>query len=309
MSGENADVFGNMREYGMKKELITQLHYDFESVAQNSENVEFWYARDLQKLLGYEKWENFLKVIAKAKESCLNSGQNVGDHFPDLRKMVSLGSGSAREIEDIKLTRYACYLIVQNGDPRKSEIAFSQTYFAVQTRRQEIIEQRLADIERLQAREKLSHSERQLSGILFERGVDSQGFARIRSKGDQALFGGHTTLQMKDKLGVPEKRALADFLPTIAIKAKDFANEITTFNTVRDDLHGEPVIAAEHVKNNTDVRDLLKQRNIYPEQLSSAEDIKKVSRKISTENKKLTKAGGAINKAAWSNWKILKNII
>lgn len=274
----------------MKKELIIQLHQNFESVAQNSESVEFWYARDLQKLLGYEKWENFLKVIGKAKESCINSAQPTEDHFPDVRKMVSLGSGSIREIDDIKLTRYACYLIAQNGDPRKIEIAFAQTYFAVQTRKQEIIEQRLADIERLQARDKLTHSEKQLSGILFERGVDSHGFGRIRSKGDQSLFGGHTTMQMKDKLGVPENRALADFLPAITIKAKDFANEITTFNTVRDDLHGETIISAEHIKNNTDVRDLLRQRNIYPEQLPPAEDLKKVGRKISAENKKLIKA-------------------
>lgn len=192
----------------MKKEIIAQLHHDFENVIQKDTEVEFWYARDLQKLLGYEKWENFLKVIAKAKESCENSKHNSKDHFPDVRKMVSLGSGSQREVDDIKLTRYACYLIAQNGDPRKSEIAFAQTYFAVQTRKQEIIEQRLAEVERLQARDKLSISEKKLSGVLFERGVDSQGFARIRSKGDQALFGGYTTQQMKGKLGIADNRPL-----------------------------------------------------------------------------------------------------
>lgn len=275
----------------MKKELVAQLHHAFENIIQKDEKIEFWYARDLQKLLGYEKWDNFLKVVIKAKSACLTSKHNVIDHFADISKMVSLGSGSRRKIDDIKLTRYACYLIAQNGDPRKTEIAFAQTYFAVQTRKQEIIEQRLAEIERLQAREKLSQSEKLLSGILFERDVDNQGFARIRSKGDQALFGGHTTQQMKDKLTIPENRTLADFLPTITIKAKDFANEITIFNTARDNLQGEQPISQEHVKNNTDVRTLLTQKNIYPETLPPAEDIRKIGRKIKSEGKKLEKIG------------------
>lgn len=205
--------------------------------------------------------------------------------------MVAIGSGSVREVDDIQLTRYACYLIAQNGDPRKVEIAFAQTYFAVQTRKQEIIEQRLAEVERLEAREKLSYSEKKLSGILFERGIDGQGFARIRSKGDEALFGGHSTSQMKKKLRTPENRALADFLPTITIKAKDFANEITSFNTQRDSLYGEQTVTHEHVKNNTAVRNLLKKKNIYPEQLPAAEDIKKVGRKIKSACKQLAKSG------------------
>lgn len=275
----------------MKKEIVIQLHNAFESIVQHEEKIEFWYARDLQKLLGYEKWNNFQKVIDKAKEACLNSKHSINDHFADAGKMVPLGSGDQIEVDDIKLTRYACYLIAQNGDSRKTDIAFAQTYFAVQTRKQEIIEQRLDEIERLQAREKLSHSEKILSGIIFERGVDSQGFARIRSKGDQALFGGHTTQNMKDLLHVPEGRALADFLPTITIKAKDFANEITSFNTKRDNLQGEDQISHEHVKNNTDVRNLLTQKNIYPEKLPPAEDVKKVGRKIKSENKKLEKMG------------------
>ena len=274
----------------MEKELITQLHNGFECVAKREEDVEFWYARDLQELLGYEQWRNFLKVVDKAKDACSNSGHSIADHFADVSKMVPLGSGSQRTVDDVKLTRYACYLIAQNGDSRKNEIAFAQTYFAVQTRKQEIIEQRISEIERLQAREKLSESEKQLSGIIFERGVDGQGFARIRSKGDQALFGGNTTQQMKDKLGVPENRALADFLPTITIKAKDFANEITTFNSVRDNLRGEQLIAQEHVKNNSTVREALKQSNIYPESLPPAEDIKKIDRKIKSESKKLPKS-------------------
>lgn len=273
----------------MKKELVVRLHAAFEQYAHAESEVEYWLARDLQILLGYERWENFFNVIEKAKISCQNSKQAVEDHFRDVTKMVSIGSGVPRDIGDIKLTRYACYLIAQNGDPRKNEIAFAQTYFAVQTRKQEIIEQRLAEVERIQAREKLNSSEKQLSGVLFERGVDSQGFARIRSKGDQALFGGHTTHMMKTKLGIPEKRPLADFLPTITIKAKDFANEITNFNVVRDDLRSEPTITHEHIKNNSDVRKLLTKRNIQPENLLAAEDIKKIERKVSSENKRLSK--------------------
>ena len=215
--------------YFMKTEMIAQLHQDFESVVQKDDNIDFWYARDLQKLLGYNEWRNFCLVVDKAKITCKNSNHSITDHFVDVNKMVGLGSNSKREIEDIRLTRYASYLIAQNGDPRKVEIAFAQTYFAVQTRRQEIIEQRLAEIERLQAREKLTLSEKQLSGVLFERGVDGQGFARIRSKGDEALFGGNTTQQMKRRLNISENRPLADFLPTITIKAKDFANETSSF--------------------------------------------------------------------------------
>ncbi|MES2217288.1 MAG: DNA damage-inducible protein D [Pseudomonadota bacterium] len=274
----------------MEKEIITQLHNGFEGAAKREDEVEFWYARDLQELLGYEQFRNFLKVVDKAKEACLNSKHHTEDHFADVSKMVPLGSGSQRKVEDIKLTRYACYLIAQNGDPRKTEVAFAQTYFAVQTRKQEIIEQRISEVERLQAREKLSQSEKLLSGILFERGVDGQGFARIRSRGDKALFGGNTTQQMKGRLGVPENRALADFLPTITIKAKDFANEITTFNAVRDNLKGEQPITEEHIKSNTTVRNALRQSNIYPENLPPSEDVKKIDRKIKSENKRLPKS-------------------
>lgn len=273
----------------MKKELISTLHQNFESVAHTSKKTEFWYARDLQNLLGYTEWRNFIIAIEKAKKACQTSKQHLPDHFVDVNKMVEIGSVTQRQIADIKLSRYACYLIAQNGDPRKPEIAFAQTYFAVQTRKQEIIEQRLAEIERLQAREKLTLSEKQLSTIIFERGIDHQGFGRIRSKGDTALFGGRSTQQMKNKLQIPENKPLADFLPTITIKAKDFANEITTFNVVRDDLRDEPAITQEHVKNSKDVRTLLAKRHIYPETLPPSEDIKKIARKVSAENKKLAK--------------------
>lgn len=277
----------------MEKDIIVRLHKDFEKsiYKQQGTKLEFWLARDLQNLLGYARWENFAKVIEKAKTSCKTAGFEVTDHFLDITKKVSLGSGAEREIDDIALTRYACYLIAQNGDPSKDQIAFAQTYFAVQTRKQEIIEKRIAEIERLNARRKLSLSEKELSGIIYERLSDEKSFGRIRSKGDMALFGGRTTKQMKQKLDIPKSRALSDFLPTITIKAKDFANEITNFNIKRDDLRTEPGITREHVKNNQEVRKLLIKRNIKPEELPPAEDAKKIERKLAAEQKKLiTKA-------------------
>lgn len=272
----------------MKKEVIVRLHASFEELVHKDEDSgEYWLARDLQELLGYAKWENFAKVIDKARTACEGSGYDSEDHFLDVRKMIDLGKGATRAIDDIALTRYACYLIAQNGDPSKEAIAFAQTYFAVQTRKQELIEQRLAEMERLSARKKLTLSEKELSGIIYERVGDQMSFARIRSKGDTALFGGHTTQDMKTRLGVPDARPLADFLPTITIKAKDFANEITNFNIKRDGLNTEPTIAGEHVKNNRDVRDLLLKRGIQPESLPAAEDLKKVERRVQSEAKKL----------------------
>jgi DNA-damage-inducible protein D len=271
----------------MKKELITGLFEKFEQACYIFKDVECWSARELQEILGYSKWENFSKVIDKAKIACESSGVEVSHHFPDIRKMIDLGKGAQREIEDVALTRYACYLVAQNGDPAKSEVAFAQTYFAVQTRKQEIIEQRLLDVARVSAREKLSTSEKKLSGIIYERGVDDKGFAIIRSKGDQALFGGFSTNDMKHKLKVPDNRPLADFLPTLTIKAKDFAIELTSHNVVEKDLKGNEKISKEHVDNNLAVRKILHERGVKPEQLPPSNDVKKLKRKLYSDEKKI----------------------
>lgn len=273
----------------MKQDLVRQYCTSFDSITKLREGVEYWHARELQERLGYAKWDNFLQVVEKAKIACKSSGQSVADHFADVGTMVDLGSGAQRQVDDIALTRYACYLIAQNGDPRKSEVAFAQTYFAIQTRKQELIEQRLEEVERLEAREKLSGSEKTLSGIIFERVKNEKSFGIIRSKGDAALFGGKTTQDMKRQLGVPDSRALADFLPAITIKAKDFANEITNFNIKQKDLRTEGGITREHVQNNTDVRKLLGDRGIRPESLPPAEDIKKLERRVESEKKALPK--------------------
>ncbi|WP_158861262.1 DNA damage-inducible protein D [Lunatibacter salilacus] len=263
----------------MKSEEIRDLFSQFEAAASEVEGVECWSARELQNLLGYSKWENFEKVIQKAKDACRNAGELNENHFPDIKKMVEIGSKTERPVDDIALTRYACYLIAQNGDSRKEEIAFAQNYFAVQTRRAELVEQRILEFERVRAREKLSQTERQLSGILYERGVDNQGFEIIRSKGDQALFKLNTQM-LKRKMGVPVSRPVADFLPTISIKAKDLAAEMTGLNVQSKDLIGQTKIEKEHVDNNFAVRKMLTQRGIVPENLPPSEDVKKLQRKL-----------------------------
>lgn len=254
--------------------------------------VEYWRARDIMPLLGYTDWKNFIKIIEKAMQACETNGIPISNHFSDAGKMVSIGSGARREVKDYLLTRYACYLIAQNGDPKKEEIAFAQSYFAVQTRKQELIAERIAYIERTEARGRLVESEKRLSQNIYERGVDDTGFARIRSKGDQALFGGITTQGMKQRLGVKDNRPLADFLPTLTIAAKNLATEMTNYNVEQKDLQGEANITAEHVQNNSSVRNMLGERGIQPENLPAAEDIKKLERRVKREEKKLADTAG-----------------
>lgn len=272
-----------------EKSKLAELKEKFDSIinTEEKEKIEYWYARDLQVLLGYTQWRNFLEVMKKAMVSCESAGFTVSDHFAEVSKMIKLAKGAERKVQDYMLTRYGCYLIAQNGDSKKEEIAFAQTYFAVQTRKQEIIEERIRLVNRLEVRGKLRESEKQMSKILYERGVDDIGFARIRSKGDSALFGGLDTKKMKERYGVKENRPLADFLPTLTIAAKNLATEMTNYNVTEKDMYGEEKITKEHVDNNSSVRNMLGKRGIKPENLKPAEDLKKLERRVKTENKKL----------------------
>ena len=286
----------------MDRQSIIQYKSAFDAIAtyiesdNGQEKVEVWFARQLQEVLGYARWENFLSAINRAVDSCNTQGINVDDHFREVTKMVGLGSGATREVVDFMLTRYACYLIAQNGDPKKEEIAFAQSYFAVQTRRAELIEERINYIARLESRDRLRASEKQLSQNIYERGVDDKGFGRIRSKGDAVLFGGHTTEDMKKRLGIKENRPLADFLPTLTIAAKNLATEMTNYNVEGKNLYGESAITNEHIQNNKSVRDMLGKRGIRPEELPPAEDIKKLERRVASEERKIEKASSKLPK-------------
>lgn len=279
----------------MKTEIIKTLTADFENSSyKTDEGIEFWLARDLQHLLNYSKWDNFKNVILKAKTACEVSGHNIFEHFPDIGKTIKMPNGAKKEINDLMLTRYACYLLAQNGDSKKETIAFAQTYFAMQTRKSELIEQKILENERIIARRKLTQTEKELSHIIFEQTGGDKNFGLIRSKGDTALFN-NSTQAMKDKWQIKNK-PLADFMPTILLKAKDFATEITIFNAKDKKMQTEKAISKEHITNNKTVRNTLISRGITPENLPPEEDVKKIERKLIKEQNKTLKGDDGFKK-------------
>ena len=271
----------------MEGNEIAKRQLAFDDCANVEDDVEFWYARDIMKPLGYTQWRRFEDAIKRAMASCESSETPVNRHFAKVGKMVDLGLGAKREVVDYKLTRYACYLVAMNGDTRKQEIAFAQAYFAVQTRKQETIERKIAEIQRVHSRRSLAESEKRLSSVVYEHGMSDKGFDIMRSRGDQALFGGNSTAAMKKRLGVPDKKPLADMLSDVAINAKSLANSMTSYNVEDKGLHGDVPIINEHVGNNQSVRSTLLERGIIPENLPPAEDTKKLERRLKADERNL----------------------
>ena len=274
----------------MQSTEIEKRRLTLDELAHTEDGVEFWYAREIMEHLGYARWENFHEAIKRAMISCETGKTPVDSHFREVTKMAVLGAGTQRPVRDYKLTRYACYLIAMNGDPRKEEVAFAQSYFAIAAHKQELIEQRMGELQRLSARKTLAESEKALAAVAFERDVDSTGFAHIKSRGDSVLFGGNSTSAMKKKLGVPERAALADFLPDVTIAAKNLANSMTAHNVAEKDLRGVRPICDEHMGNNRSIRKTLVARGIRPEELPAEEDTKKVERRVKADERHL-KAG------------------
>ncbi len=262
-------------------------------VSNDDHPMEFWSARDLMPMLGYTKWQKFTEVIERAKAACKLSGQNIDDHVTGAGKMIATGKGATRKIEDFFLTRYAFYLIAQNGDPRKPEIALAQTYFATQTRKQELLEQRDMESKRLDARAKLRETESKIESTVYERGIKYPvEFATFKNKHIEALYGGISASQLKKIRKIPPKRSLADFDSHVELKAKDFALAMTDHNIKEKDIRGKEAMNTEVVKNSRETRQALLNRGIKPEHIKPEEDLKLVE---SRKNKEAKRIAGKAN--------------